>query len=96
MAVLDHFDIIAGKDLWGGGKATDQSHGIAILQVTRRLFCQEIIHWVSVSCNLSGLAVCCLIGGLDEHGLGDVLTSRHGHLLNLIQLLEQNKQNDNE
>lgn len=48
----------------------------------------------SVSCNLWGLSICCLIGGLDEHGLGDVLAGRHGHLLDLVELLEENKQGD--
>lgn len=41
----------------------------------------------SVPCHLRGLAVGGLVGGLNEHGLGDVLACRHGHLLDLIKLL---------
>lgn len=48
----------------------------------------------SVPRDLWGLPVRCLVGGLDEHGLGDVLTGRHSHLLDLVQLLEQSKPGD--
>lgn len=50
------------------------------------------VSWAgSVSRDLGGLSICRLIGGLDKHGLGDVLAGRHGHLLDLVQLLEDNK-----
>lgn len=41
----------------------------------------------SVPCHLRGLGVRALVGGLDEHGLGDVLARGHCHLLDLVQLL---------
>lgn len=41
----------------------------------------------SVPCHLRGLAIRALVGGLDEHGLRDVLACRHGHLLDLVELL---------
>lgn len=44
--------------------------------------------WGSVRADLCGhLAVCRLTGGLDEHGLCQLLSCRHGDLLDLIQLL---------
>lgn len=41
----------------------------------------------SVPRHLRGLAIRALVGGLDEHGLRDVLACRHGHLLDLVELL---------
>lgn len=42
----------------------------------------------SVCADLRGdLAVGRLTGGLNEHGLGQLLSCRHRHLLDLIQLL---------
>lgn len=46
----------------------------------------------SVSADLRGdLSVGRLVGGLDEHWLAQVLSRRHRHLLNLIQLLSVSK-----
>lgn len=45
----------------------------------------------SVPCHLRGLGVRALVGGLDEHGLGDVLARGHRHLLDLVQLLQTHK-----
>ena len=43
--------------------------------------------WSSFGGDLCDLSVCALIGGLDEHGLRELLSRRHRHLLDLIQLL---------
>lgn len=45
----------------------------------------------SVSADLCDLSVSRLIGRLDEHGLGQLLTCGHCHLLNLVQLLSISK-----
>lgn len=42
----------------------------------------------SVGADLRDLRLGRLVGGLDEHGLGQLLSRRHRHLLDLIQLLQ--------
>lgn len=43
--------------------------------------------WGSVSADLCGRCISCLVGGLNEHGLCQLLSCWHCYLLNLIQLL---------
>lgn len=42
----------------------------------------------SVGGDLRDLRLSRLVGGLDEHGLGQLLAGRHRHLLDLIELLQ--------
>lgn len=42
----------------------------------------------SVGGDLRDLRLSCLVGGLDEHGLGQFLAGRHRHLLDLVELLQ--------
>lgn len=50
---------------------------------------------VSVGADLRDLRISCLVGGLNEHWLGQLLSCWHRHLLNLIQLL-WNRETDRE
>lgn len=56
------------------------------------VLCSEQGSWLgSVSGDLRDLCVSCLVGGLDEHRLGQLLPCWHCHLLYLIQLLWNTK-----
>lgn len=52
----------------------------------------EKVSWQgSFSADLRDLCVSCLVGRLDEHWLGQLLSCWHCHLLYLIQLLRKRR-----
>lgn len=54
--------------------------------------CEEKVSWQgSFSADLRDLCVSCLVGRLDEHWLGQLLSCWHCHLLYLIQLLRKRR-----
>lgn len=70
-----------------GQGATVQKKQKTKKKLRRGLVLDEVVSRSSFAGDLRDLRFSRLAGGLNEHGLAQILTGRHRHLLDLIQLL---------